>query len=74
MENENFLTNGTKRWRFFVLINARANNNIFRVKKSNLSLIEMFLTHPVQKTKQTEYSLFVNDHHLCIPISITFMV
>ena len=31
-----------KRWHFFVLINARANGNIFRVKKSNISLTGIF--------------------------------
>ena len=41
------MTNGSKRWRFFVLINAWANGNIFRVKKSNISLMDIFLTHPV---------------------------
>ena len=31
-------------WWFFVLINARPNGNIYRVKKSNISLTHIFLT------------------------------
>ena len=41
------MTNGSKRWRFFVLINARANGNIFRVKKSHISLSGVFFKQPV---------------------------
>ena len=46
IEKGQFLTNGSKRWRFFVLINARANGNIFRVKKSNISLTDIFFDSP----------------------------
>ena len=46
IETGQFLTNGSKRWRFFVLINARANGNIFRVKKSNISLRDIFFDSP----------------------------
>ena len=41
-----FLAKGSKRWRFFVLINTRANGNIFRVKKSNISLTDIFFDSP----------------------------
>ena len=43
IESGHFLTNGAKRWRFFDLINARANGNIFRAKKSHISLRCVFL-------------------------------
>ena len=48
IEKGNFLTNGSKRWQFFVLINARANGNIFGVKKSHISLRSVFFRHTVR--------------------------
>ena len=39
--------NGSKRWRFCVLINARANVHIFRVIKSFISSTDLILGHPV---------------------------
>ena len=45
--NGQFLTNGSKIWQFLVFINARANGNIFRFKKSHISLRCVFLRHPV---------------------------
>ena len=54
IKNEHFLTNGSKRWQFFVLINANANGNVFRVKKSHISLRCVFLKHPVYKYLPSE--------------------
>ena len=39
--------NGSKRWQFCVLINARANDQIFRVIKLIISSIDLILGHPV---------------------------
>ena len=50
------MTNGSKRWQFFVLISARANGNIFRVKKSHISLRCVFFRHPV-------FKFFIYLHH-----------
>ena len=36
------LTNGSKSWRFFVLINARANGHIFMFNKPHISLRSIF--------------------------------
>ena len=47
IEKEVFLGIVSKKWRFFVLINARANDNIFRVKKSHISITSIFFTHSV---------------------------
>ena len=47
MQNGGFLTKGAKSWHFLGFINARANGNIFRVKKSHISLWGAFLGHPV---------------------------
>ena len=41
------ISSHSKRWRFFVSINVRANGNIFRVKKSHSSLRSVFLDHSV---------------------------
>ena len=38
-----FMTKRSKRWWIFVLINTRADGNIFRVKKSHISLRCIFL-------------------------------
>ena len=54
-----FLTNGSKRWRFFVLIDARANANIFRVKKSLKILKKLFLKHPVSSEDQNSAAPFL---------------
>ena len=43
MVNEHFLNNRSKRWQTFVLINTRANGDIFRAKKLHISLRSVFL-------------------------------
>ena len=47
LKKGHFLTNGSKRWQFFVLINARPNGHIFRAKKSHISSWCVFLKHSV---------------------------
>ena len=54
-----FFTNGSKRWRFFVLINTRANANIFKVKKSLKILKKLFLKHPVSSEDQNSAAPFL---------------
>ena len=54
-----FVINASKRWQFLVLINASANGNVFRVKKSFISFINPILGHPVyQFLQKPEFSDF----------------
>ena len=49
------LTNGSKSWRFFVLINVRANGHIFRFNKPLISLRSVF---------------WDTLYNLCLPLNI----
>ena len=44
---------GSKRWQFSVLINTRANGNIFRVKTSHISLTSVFWVAPCRYHNQS---------------------
>ena len=61
IEKGHFLTNVSKRWQFFVLINARANANIFRVQKNTHFLKMRFFKHSVA---YNEYSFTWIIKHL----------